>query len=99
MDAMKLQYNIHHIKESFHPCFNQGLQKLLVQKGGVAHALGGGGVGWGERSIPSCNLINYRFSSFTIPLSRPYMTTTIAYLLVSNMTKSSPLAPLQCINS
>ena len=57
MDAMKLQYNIHHIKESFHPCFNQGLQKLLVQKGGVAHAWGGG---WGERSIPSCNLINYR---------------------------------------
>ena len=49
MDAMKLQYNIRHIKESFHPCFNQGLQKLLVQKGGVAHVWGGGGWVGGEK--------------------------------------------------
>ena len=90
MDAMKLQYNIHHIKESFHPCFNQGLQKLLVQKGGVAHA---------REAFLLATLLITSLSSFTIPLSRPYMTTTIAYLLVSNMTKSSPLAPLQCINS
>ena len=38
MDAIKLQYNIHHIKESFHPSFNQGLHKLLVQR-----RRGGGG--------------------------------------------------------
>ena len=43
MDAMKLQYNIHHIKESFHPSFNQGLHKLLVQKRGGATTKGGGG--------------------------------------------------------
>ena len=96
MDAMKLQYNIHHIKESFHACFNQGLQKLLVQKGGVAHAWG---VGGGREAFLLATLLITGLSSFTIPLSRPYMTTTIAYLLVSNMTKSSPLAPLQCINS
>ena len=43
MDAIKLQYNIHHIKESFHPSFNQGLHKLLVQKRGGATTKGGGG--------------------------------------------------------
>ena len=48
MDAMKLQYNIHHIKESFHPSFNQGLHKLLVQRRGVGGA------------FPSCNFINYK---------------------------------------
>ena len=57
MDAMKLQYNIHHIKESFHPCFNQGLQKLLVQKGGVAHALGGGGLGGGREAFLLATLL------------------------------------------
>ena len=80
-------HNIHHIKESFHHSFNQGLHKLLVQGRG----------GGGEHSLLATLSIT-GLSSFATPLSRPNMTISIAYLLVSNMTKPSPLAPLQCIN-
>ena len=85
-------YNIHHIKESFHPSFNQGLHKLLVQR-----RIGGGG-GGGEHSLLATLSIT-GLSSFATPLSRSNMTISTAYLLVNNMTKPSPLAPLQCINS